>query len=216
MATTLKVLPWLYRSKTNAEGKTPIYLRITKGSQRMEIATGHFIKESEWNSRSHTVKSKTPQAKQINDHLQALRSKAFQLYNQLAAEEKPISLAKLKNKLTGRDINQTTLLDAINYHNELVKKGIGRNYAMGTYKGYIWFTEKVKSFLKHQYKRSDILLSELNHRFLTEFEHHLYHHLHNQVNTVQKNITQLRKIVNLCIDLDWLDKMPFKRIRARP
>src|SRR5690606_19079256 len=110
----------------------------------------------------------------------------------LAAEDKPFSLAILKNKLTGREIKQTSLLDAINYHNELVRKGIGRNYALGTYKGYVWFTDKIKSFLVYQFKRSDILLSELNHRFLTEFEHYLYHHLKNQVNTVQKNITQLR------------------------
>jgi integrase len=183
---------------------------------RVEVATGYFIKESEWNTRSHTVNSKAPQARQINEHLQALRSKAFQLYNQLVAQEKPFTLAVIKNKLTGKDKNQTTLLNAIQYHNELVKKGIGRNYAIGTYKGYLWFTDKIKSFLMYQYKRSDILLAELNHRFLTEFEHYLYHHLNNQVNTVQKNITQLRKIINLCIDLDWLDKMPFKRIKARP
>jgi len=215
MAITLKVLPWLYRSKTNAEGKAPIYLRMSRGSMRIEVATGYFIKESEWNTRSHTVKSKAPQAKQINDHLQALLSKAFQIYNQLVAEEKPFTLTVIKNKLTGKDKNQTTLLNAIQYHNELVKKGIGRNYAINTYKGYLWFTDKIKSFLMYQYKRTDILLSELNHRFLTEFEHFLYHHLNNQVNTVQKNITQLRKIINLCIDLEWLDKMPFKRIKSK-
>lgn len=122
----------------------------------------------------------------------------------------------IKNKLTGKDSNLTTLLNAIHYHNELIKKGIGKNYALSTYKAYIWFTDKIKSFLNHQYKRSDILLTELNHRFLTEFEHYLYHVLHNQVNTAQKNITQLKKIINLCIDLDWLDKMPFKRLKTKP
>lgn len=216
MATTLKVLPWLYRSKLNSEGKAPIYLRITKGNQRVEIATGYFAKPAEWNTRTHTVKSTNSQVKEINDHLQTQRAKIIQIYNQLVAEEKSFTLAVIKNKLTGRDRNQTTLLNAIHYHNELIKKGIGKNYAMGTYKAYLWFTHKIKGFLQYQYKRSDILLTELNHRFLTEFEHYLYHILHNQVNTAQKNITQLRKIVNLCIDLDWLDKMPFKRIRPKP
>lgn len=215
MGSTLKVLPWLYRSKSNSEGRTPIYLRITKDKQRIEIATGYFIKVSDWNARSHQVKNTEPQAKEINEHLQTTKFKITKIHNQLVADEKPFMLSVIKNKLKGTDNKQTTLIDAIQYHNELIRKGIGKNYAKGTYKGYLWFADKIKSFLVLQYKRTDILLIELNHRFLTEFEHYLYHILHNQVNTAQKNITQLRKIVNMCIDLDWLDKMPFKRIKPK-
>lgn len=215
MANILKVLPWLYRSKTNSEGKTPIYLRITKDNKRVEIATGYFIKDSEWNTSTHKVKSTASKSKEINEQLQRQMAKITQIHNQLVANEKPFSIEVLKNKLTGREQKKTTLLNAINYHNELIRKGIGRNYALATYKAYIWFTDKIKSFLNYQYKRTDMLLTELNHRFLTEFEHYLYHILHNQVNTAQKNITQLRKIINLCIDLEWLDRMPFKKMKSR-
>ena len=96
-----------------------------------------------------------------------------------------------------------------------MKRGIGKNYANATYKSYQWFADKIKSFLSlSQYKRTDILLTELNHKFLTEFEHYLYYVLSNQVNTAQKNITQLRKVVNLCVDLDSLDKL-VKRTKAK-
>nr|MBA2498831.1 hypothetical protein [Chitinophagaceae bacterium] len=108
MATNLKVLPWLYRSKINADSRAPIYLRITRGTQRIEIATGFFIRLTEWNIKTHAVKSSSPQSKQINEHLQTLRSKAFQIYNQLVAEEKPFQLAAIKIKLTGKDQKQTT------------------------------------------------------------------------------------------------------------
>jgi len=193
----------------------PVYIRITNGKRKIETSTGHFIKLADWNSKTHTVKSTNAQAKHMNDSLQSLRSKAMQIHNNLIADGKPFSLSVIKNKLTDKDQNHTTLLNAIQYHNALVEKGIGKNYALNTYKGYLWFTNKVKSFMMYQYHRSDILLVELNHRFLTEFEHYLYHILHNQANTVQKNITQLRKIINLCIDLDWLDKMPFKRLKQK-
>lgn len=181
----------------------------------MEIATGYFINLSEWNTRTHTVKSISSQAKEVNDHLQTQRAKITQLHNQLISEEKPFALAVIKNRLTGRDQKQTTLMNAICYHNELIEKGIGRNYAQKTYDAYRFFSDKMKVFLNYQYNRNDVLLAELNHRFLTEFEHYLYHVLHNQVNTAQKNITQLKKIINLSLDLDWIEKMPFKRVKAR-
>lgn len=215
MASTLKVLPWLYRSKINAEGKTPIYLRLTKDNQRIEIATGYFIKNADWNSRTHLVKSNAPKAKEINEQIRLMQERVAQIHQQLIADNKTFTLSVIKNKLTGKETNRSTLMNAIEYHNDLIKKGIGRNYAIGTYKAYCWFADKVRLFLKTQYNRTDIMLSELNHRFLTEFQHFLYHVLHNQVNTAQKNITQLRKVVNMCLDLDWLDKMPFKRIKSK-
>lgn len=215
MASTLKVLPWLYRSKINADGKTPIYLRLTKDNQRIEIATGYFIKNADWNSRTHLVKSNAPKAKEINEQIRLMQERVAQIHQQLIAGNKTFTLSVIKNKLTGKETNRSTLMNAIEYHNDLIKKGIGRNYAIGTYKAYCWFADKVRLFLKTQYNRTDIMLSELNHRFLTEFQHFLYHVLHNQVNTVQKNITQLRKVVNMCLDLDWLDKMPFKRIKSK-
>jgi site-specific recombinase XerD len=193
----------------------PIYIRITSERHKVEISTGSFIKPTDWNTTKHCVKSTADQADKINNSIKSLLSKIHKIHTELVAAEKPFTLEVIKTKLTGKDEKRTTLLNAINYHNGLIEKGIGKNYALNTYKGYLWFTDKIKSFLKYQYNRNDILLTELNHRFLTEFEHYLFHSLHNQVNTVQKNITQLKKVINLCIDLDWLDKMPFKRIKLK-
>lgn len=215
MHSKLSCLLWLNRSKANKSGLVPIYIRISSERHKLEISTGSYIKPSEWNATKHTVKPSAEQADKINNSIKSLLSKIHKIHTELVATEKPFALEVIKNKLTGKNEKRTTLLDAIKYHNGLIEKGIGKNYALSTYKGYLWFTDKIKSFLKYQYNRNDILLTELNHRFLTEFEHYLFHSLHNQVNTVQKNITQLKKVINLCIDLDWLDKMPFKRIKLK-
>lgn len=216
MATNLKLLPWLYRSKINAEGKAPIYLRLSSSKQRVEIATGFFIKPAEWNTRTHNVKATALNSRQINDHLQSLQSRAIQLHNTPSFDGQKLSLAAIKHKLSGKDENQTSLMKVIAYHNELVRKGIGKNYSQSTYASYRFFADKIKAFLHYEYRQVDILLTDINHKFLTEFEHYLYDVLHNQVNTAQKNIVQLRKILNLCIDMEWLDKMPFKRMKSKP
>lgn len=215
MATNLKVLTWLYRSKKNAEEKAPIYIRITRGSQRIEIATGCYCRPSDWLSSSNSVTMLAPGAKEINDTIYLISTRIHIINNYLLRRGTEFHISEIKEKLFGYESKQTTLVNAIHYHNGLVRRGIGKNYANGTYKGYVWFSDKIKSFISFQYKRNDILLSELNHKFLTEFEHYLYHVLHNQVNTVKKNITQLKKVINMCIDLDWLDKMPFKRLKPK-
>ena len=38
-------------------------------------------------------------------------------------------------------------------------------------------------------------------------------HDKNRPNTILKNIVLFKKIINMCIDFDWLDKSPFKRIK---
>ena len=116
MAHTVKVLAWLYRSKMNKDGKIPVYLRITKDRQRVEIATGYFINASDWNARTHKVKRTSSQAQEVNEYLQTQRFKITKTYNQLIADEKPFTLSVLKNKLKGNKNKQTTLMEAINYH----------------------------------------------------------------------------------------------------
>ncbi len=65
------MLSLLYRSKSNPEGRVPIYLRIPKDNQRVEIATGYFIQEKDWNARTYSIKTSAPKAKEINEYLQS-------------------------------------------------------------------------------------------------------------------------------------------------
>lgn len=216
MTTQFKILLWLNKSKVNSTGLAPIYLRISLGTRRAEIASGYFVKATEWNNKSHSVRSNCSLASEINEYLDSLKLKVSQINNQIISGNKPYTLSTIKNKLQGKDLPRTTLMEAIVYHNHQVESAVGKTHALGTYKGYKWFADKMKSFLIYQYKRADIPLAELNHIFISHFEQYLFNVLINQVNTVQKNITQLRKVINMCIDMDWLDKMPFKRLKPKP
>ncbi len=77
----------------------------------------------------------------------------------------------------------------------------------------------IGKFLRDKYHRHDILLSELTYRFLLDFESYLRSYvpkdhqqrLHN--NGIMKHIERLRKMVNLAIKLDWLEKDPFAHFK---
>ena len=46
---------WLYRSKRRADSHVPVYMRITVGDSKKEIATGIFIKEKDWDIKRRRV-----------------------------------------------------------------------------------------------------------------------------------------------------------------
>ena len=73
---------------------------------------------------------------------------------------------------------------------------------------------KVRTFLKHQYSRSDIPLNQLNHRFATEFEHFLKTEQGLDHNTVMGHLKYLKKVANIAVTYDWLDKNPFQNFRC--
>lgn len=77
----------------------------------------------------------------------------------------------------------------------------------------------VKQFLKEKMKTSDLFLSQLNYKFLTDFEYFLLkhqpkdHHKPCGNNTVMKHIERLRKMVNIALKNEWLEKDPFAKFK---
>jgi site-specific recombinase XerD len=73
---------------------------------------------------------------------------------------------------------------------------------------------KVKAFMKHQYKKDDMPLPEMRLRFVTEFEHYLLTVDKLQSNTAHKYIKNLKKIMNMSVGLDWIPSNPFNNFRC--
>jgi integrase len=66
--------------------------------------------------------------------------------------------------------------------------------------------------------KTDISLSQLNLKFITDFEQYIYrrnkgeHRICNK-NAIMKHIVRLRKVVNIAIQNDWLVKDPFMKFK---
>jgi len=79
----------------------------------------------------------------------------------------------------------------------------------------------VKEFLKSRLKTSDLLLAHLSYKFLADFEHYLRsytpldHHTSMGNNTVMKHIERLRKMINVAIKNEWLERDPFAKFQAK-
>ena len=125
-----------------------------------------------------------------------------------------VTAEALKNSYLGISEKRQTLMQVFAYHNEQVEALSGRDYAAGTVTRYKTIAKHVKEFIEYQYKNSDIYLSQLNHKFITDFEFYLKTIRHCGHNSTIKYIRNLKKVVRIAISNNWLDKDPFVNYKA--
>ncbi|WP_291910721.1 site-specific integrase [Chitinophaga sp. CB10] len=203
---------WLYKSKANLKGQAPIYIRITLGSKHIHLSTGIWIDYDKWGEGQASLRFKDGQ--QINKLLDIQKRKLQDIYIDLRERNVKFGVADIKAIYLGKDPTSKTLLQIIDYHNNLVKSEIGTSYAQSTYNGYFYFKQKVQAFISHK-KISDIPLKQLDYQFITEFENFLKVHFKNKQNTASKNLVKLKKMMTMATNLAWLDKNPYSSIRPK-
>ena len=105
MRSTFKILFYINKNKTKADGKTAILCRITIDGTNVVMSTGESIVPHDWSvKRGETTDKKT------NQRLQAFRVEIEQGYNNLLYRYGAVSAELVKNYLQGIERNPTTLL----------------------------------------------------------------------------------------------------------
>jgi len=193
-----------------------VYARITVNGRRAEISLKSKVSINNWDEAKGRAKGKRDEIIKLNSHMEQVRSLIFDSYQELIQQNKPVSVDAVKAKYLGEDIEETmTLLKMIDYHKQVA---IGK-LAPGTMKNYYTTENYLKKFVKHQYNKSDISLDELNYRFILDFENFLInyesvdHHKSLNNNGVMKHMERLRKIVNMAVMMDLLEKDPFSKYK---
>lgn len=202
--------------KNKKDEMATVYARITVNGRRTEISLKSKVSINNWDEAKGRAKGKRQEIVKLNSHMEQVRSLIFDCYQELIQQNKPVSVDAVKAKYLGEDIEEAmTLLKMIEYHKQVA---IGK-LAPGTMKNYYTTENYLKKFVKHQYKKSDISLDELNYRFILDFENFLInyesvdHHKSLNNNGVMKHMERLRKIVNMAVMMDLLEKDPFSKYK---
>lgn len=207
----------LFYAKTQfaKEGLAPLVVRITVDSIRTEISLKHKIPVSKWNKLKEQVSGTDYETKSLNRYIDEVRTELHNCYRKMQIDKKLVTALAVKQAFLGEDPNQKSLLDVISYHN----KAMHETLTWGTAKNYFTTQKYVAEFLKEKLKTNDIFLSQLNYKFLADFEMFLRTHVpgENQKpcgnNTVMKHIERFRKIVSMAIRNDWLKQDPFAKFK---
>jgi integrase len=212
---TFSILFYIRKDKRVRSERAPIYLRITVNGKRAEQSIKRSIDTERWDSDLGYIKGNKRDAREINLLIDNLRIKVRQIHNQLIEKDRIVTSILIKDILNGVHENQKSLIDVFNYHNQIVKNTIGIDFAEATYIRYLTTKKHVVDFMESTYNISDIKLIQLNFQFISDFEYYLKTKRKCNHNSTIKYIKNFRKVINLAIKNEWIDKDPFAKYSAK-
>ena len=202
-------------SKANKNGQLPIYFRLTVNGERFEFSTKKFIEKSKWSSEQSKMKGNSEEARSLNNYLDLIKSKVFDIQMELLHRNEVLSIENFKSRLTGTHERERMIIPIYQSHNDKIKDLIGNGYAYGTLERFKISLKHLQEFILWKYNVSDISINKIDYAFVTEFEFYLRSVKKCNNNTAVKYVRNFRKIIKICLDNDWLDKDPTTRYEGK-
>lgn len=202
-------------TKANAAGQLPIYVRLTVDGKRMEFSTKKFIDSAKWLPEMSKMKGNTENARSLNEYLDLLRSKVFDIQMELIHRNESLTIEVFKNRLLGIKEHEHMLIPIFKDHNNKIKELVGKEYAPGTLERYNTSLKHTVEFLEWKYKVSDIDINKIDHAFITEYEFYLRSERKCANNTAVKYLKNFNKIIKICIANHWIERNPFANYKSK-
>ena len=167
MRSTFKILFYINRQKTKADGKTAILCRITIDGKNTAITTGEECKSSEWNSKQGLTTDK-----KTNQRIGEFRELVEKTYQDILINDGVVSVELLKNRLQGIATTPTTLLAMSKAELLSVKVCVGKSRAEGTYLNLFHSDRNLREFVENKGVQ-DIPISTIMEDLFEEYRFYL-------------------------------------------
>ena len=195
MRSTFKILFYINRQKTKADGNTAILCRITIDGKSTAITTGEECKVSEWNSKQGlTTNRKT------NQRINEFRELIEKTYRDILTMEGVVSVELIKNRLQGIATNPTTLLAMSKVELQAVKESVGKSRAEGTYLNLFYSDRNLREFIENKGVQ-DISIATITESLFEEYRFFLK----------KRGLKASTVNTNLC----WLSRLMFRAVSRR-
>jgi hypothetical protein len=169
MQTRLSIMFYGKKAKQTADGKHPLYMRITINGQRIEVSTQRHIEPTQWSQLKGKMIGNSSQAMAFNNYLNVLRNQVYDYQTELLQEEKEINVENMKNKILGVQENARMLIEIFKEHNKQIETLIGSGFSRGTLVNFKTTLKHLTAFLQWKYRVSDIDIKKINKRFCCRF-----------------------------------------------
>ena len=195
MRSTFKILFYINRQKTKADGNTAILCRITIDGKNAAITTGEECKFSEWNTKQGlTTNRKT------NQRINEFRDLVEKTYRDILVKDGVVSVELIKNRLQGIATNPTTLLAMSRAELQAVKESVGRSRAEGTYLNLFYSDRNLREFVENKGVQ-DISIGTITEDLFEEYRFFLK----------KRGLKASTVNTNLC----WLSRLMFRAVSRR-
>jgi len=209
MEARLSILFYGKKTRNESDKILSIYLRVTINGNRFEVSTQRCVGTDKWSSTAGKVKGNTEEVRKTNQYLDNVKQKVYDYQKKILQDGKPFTKETLRLEWYGLNEHIHSLVEVFTNHNNQMEALIGKDNSKATFGKYRTTLDHTISFLKWKFQRSDIEISSITYSFITEFESWLKSVQKCNHNTTIKYISNLRKIINICLKNGWLVKDPF-------
>lgn len=163
MRSTFKILFYINRQKTKADGNTAILCRITIDGKSAAITTGEECQPSEWNTKQGLTTNK-----KTNQRINEFRELVKKTYRDILARDGVVSVELIKSRLQGIATNPTMLLAMSKAELQSVKESVGKSKAVGTYQN-LYYSDKMLTEFVNDRGNEDIPITAITEKMFEEF-----------------------------------------------
>ena len=195
MRSTFKILFYINRQKTKADGNTAILCRITIDGKNTAVTTGEECYPSEWNTKQGlTTNRKT------NQRINEFRELVEQTYRDILTRDGVVSVELIKNRLQGIATNPTTILAMSKAELQSVKESVGKSRAEGTYLNLSYSDRNLREFIENKGVQ-DMSITTITESLFEEYRFFLK----------KRGLKASTVNTNLC----WLSRLMFRAVSKR-
>ena len=162
------------------------------------------------------LKGKTDLARSVNSHLDSLLNDVVEAEKDLRVHREVVNYFNMKRKLTGDTGRQRMLVPIFKEHNKRIQALVpSGEYAQGTVDRYTTSLSHTIKFLEWKFKISDIAIENIDFAFVTDYDFFLRTERKCANNTTIKYMKNFQKIINECLDNEWITKDPFMKYKPK-
>ena len=195
MRSTFKILFYINRQKTKADGNTTILCRITIDGKSTAITTDEECQPSEWNTKQGLTTNR-----QTNQRINEFRELIEKTYRDILTRDGVVSAELIKNRLQGIATNPTTLLAMSKAELQAVKESVGKSRAEGTYLNLYYSDRNLREFIENKGVQ-DISIATITESLFEEYRFFLK----------KRGLKASTVNTNLC----WLSRLMFCAVSRR-
>ncbi|MCS5622626.1 MAG: site-specific integrase [Candidatus Marinimicrobia bacterium] len=203
------------KTKISKDESAPIYVRITVRGQRAEISLKIIVERKRWNINKGRLNGTGDQVRMTNHFLSRVHQKIQEAYYYLIQNDLTVTARAIKNKYLGVSEVRKGLLELIHYHNSKLDELIGIEYKKSTVIKYNTTYKHLKSFIVKHFRTEDVCLVDLQKSFISDFAYYLKTDLKIGVNTSNKYLMHLKKIVKDAVYQDLIPSSPFEFFKLK-
>ena len=212
---SFSVLFFLKKTKLLKNGEASVCMRITVNNIRSETNIRKSISPSLWNQAKECSRGKDRKSNDLNKYIEEARIKLYNIHAELKKESLPITATILRDKFFNLEEKEEpkTLIATFQEHNDQCRQLVGKGFALVTVRRYESCKRYLAELIKIKYDKEDLPLKDINGEFIRAFDFYLKTEKKCAQNTVIRYMKCLKKITNLSLANEWINKDPFTGIK---